>query len=122
MGIELIHNKVINRFAWMGLDEVFDGRNEIRFRARITALPMNMACPNIDGANQCLSPIALIFEFSRKRFAAAHGEIVRDTLQGLNAGHFIHAEYNLIGCCLCLTIEFANISNPLNFLIIRLYV
>ncbi len=113
MGIELIHHKVMHPFFGMGVDQVLDCRSKILFGTCITTLPMNLACPHIDGANQGLGSITFIFEFPGNGFLGAHGKIVGNTLKCLNTRHLIDTKHDLIGVFLRQFIGLANICNPL---------
>ena len=109
--IDLMTGIALNR----GLNEV----DKIHFVTRITTYPLYFARGHIDARDQCLSPMALIFEFSRLRFARPHGQIRCDPLQGLDARHLIDTEDDFLLYYLrCLLIERTDIRYALLFALV----
>ena len=97
-----------------GLNEV----DKIHFVTRITTYPLYLARRHINTRDQCLSPMALIFEFSRLRFARPHGQIRCDPLQGLDARHLIDTEDDFLLYLRCLLIERTDIRYALLFALV----
>ena len=106
---------LITRIAFnQGLDEV----GKIRFGTGIPTYPLHLAGCYIDTRNQGLRAMARVLKFPGLRLAWPHGQIRRDPLQGLDAGHLIDTDDDFLRRFRRLLIERTDIGYALLFALV----
>ena len=96
MGVELIDDDVIDAVAGMVRNQRGDETAEILFGAGLPAVGVDAAHGHAQCRAQGLCPVALVLELPCERLARRQRQVGGDALQGLNAGHLINRERDLL--------------------------
>jgi hypothetical protein len=118
MGIELIQHNMIDLIPWIFLYQPLDKTSQVLFCASIPTVGIDFTRGEINGGNQRLGAMSVVFKLPGNRLACRHEQILRYPFKRLDACHFIGTKDHLIFRLRDAVVHLTNIGNSFLFALI----